>query len=617
MESERGSITQRRSKYGRPCDNCSLRKVKCDKTMPCSRCIKYDLPCTNNRETKKRGPKTMRPKTINTINLMYSKTMSSNPTITRPQVTTSPPDVFFQPHISLAELLPCLHIYQTWYYEIWPVLSVSQLTSSITSKETSGKLDLNPDNLQSYALCCALAGTIKEQLHFISSYDEVINIPQNLKYVDFIAECLRARNYCDYRFNPTIETILVSFFLHVYYTDVELCSPPALLYLREAISLAEILGLNDESRYQDLSIAEKHKLRNIYYILVITERFTCLDANIPVLLDANIPYASVIDEDHPSFGDFSEIVKIFALPDKSFFLNRFNSDVLNNPRFSKKLIFDIQKELTNIKTQDKTPEIQKLNILLSKNWMRLLVWNLCNSNKLIADNGYEDDCFNQNFPIKVARELLGSTQHLPLYAFESNGPGVSTKLLEIAEGISKIMNDNNFSIGYDTLTSILGIVSRLNNNITVSNDIQKRMNKILTSKRVMSLSDYNIANYERHSSTSSEKMFYESSPKIEMINENAGSVSGEEDCINDPETTSSTYPQFSGIAQDELSKWSPFSQLSMAFNIFSNAVSPDLGGNINERNVFQGYTPRSPFDTSSAILSKERHYQDDSISKDY
>lgn len=579
----------KRKKYGRPCDNCSLQKVKCDMIMPCLRCIRQNLPCTNIRGAKKRGPKKAARQTtiipdarsqeiMDTINMMYNSTMNIFTLSEEVQRVPNSSNDYFQPHIILAEFLPCLQIYQTWYYEIWPIISVSQLTSSISNKDDICSLDLNEENIQSYTLCCALAGAIKEHTNFVSSYDKIINIPDSLKSVDFIAECLRARNFCDYRSNPTIESILVSFFLHVYYSDIKPFSSSAILYLREAISIAELLGLHDESRFKDMSREEKCRIRNIYYILMIAERFTCLDAKIPVLLDAKLPYSSIVGKDNAMFDDFTEIIKIFALPDKSLFLNRSNSQLSNQVKISKEMILNLQKQLVHVTTQDNTSDIQKLNIILSKNWMRLLVWSLCKTNNLITNNRNLEDCFNANFPIKVARELLESTQNLPLYAFETNGPCVPAKILEIAEGLGQVLNENNFSIGYDTLSSLLSIISKLSNYIAVSTDIQQRISKIFNNKWVMSLSKYNITNFDLNYLNFPSNTLFETSPKTQMIKDCEEKVDSENDAFNDTHTSLpiNYYAMKSSI---EMSNLSPMSQLSLAFGIHSSVTSPKFGEN--------------------------------------
>lgn len=368
----------------------------------------------------------------------------------------------FQPRVVLAELIPFFQVYQTWFYELWPIVSVAQLTSSVCSRENGCDLSISHENIQSYALCCALAGALKHHIDSLSALQKIIEIPSNVASVDFIAECLRARNFGDYRSHPSLESVLASFFLHVYYSSAKL-NAPAILYLKEAIAIAELLGLHDNTKYTDKPLEERHRLRNIYYMLLVAERFTSLEADFSVLLDASLPY------EQSSVGDLSQIVKVFALPDKSFFTKRFN-------RNSVKIIPGIQDELCKISIGENSSEIQKVNVLLSKSWMQLLVWNHYNERQY--PDHLQNDCFSTNYPIQIARDFLATTQRVPFYAFETNGPCVTKKLLTVAESLSDAINEDNFGIGYDALTSVLEIISRLNQNNFIPSEMQQKLHQI-------------------------------------------------------------------------------------------------------------------------------------------
>lgn len=52
LDSVENSVTQPVPKSKRACDSCSIRKVKCDLRVPCSRCITHGLECTNIRVKK-------------------------------------------------------------------------------------------------------------------------------------------------------------------------------------------------------------------------------------------------------------------------------------------------------------------------------------------------------------------------------------------------------------------------------------------------------------------------------------------------------------------------------------------------------------------------------------
>lgn len=130
---------------------------------------------------------------------------------------------------------------------------------------------------------------------FISN-NSLYCIPQNIKDLNFVGECIRARTYMNYQYTPTLEILLTSF-LHV--AEVNKGSKAAgVLYLREAITMAQVIGLHKESTYQSKSIAEAHRMRKIYFLLLVTERFMCLDDSIPVVLDNSIREFTLNDEEY-------------------------------------------------------------------------------------------------------------------------------------------------------------------------------------------------------------------------------------------------------------------------------------------------------------------------------
>lgn len=62
--------SESRKKHIRACDACAIRKTKCEETRPCRNCRNNGLECTELRERKKMGPKTLRKRTIELINLL-------------------------------------------------------------------------------------------------------------------------------------------------------------------------------------------------------------------------------------------------------------------------------------------------------------------------------------------------------------------------------------------------------------------------------------------------------------------------------------------------------------------------------------------------------------------
>lgn len=481
-----------RAKYSRPCDGCALRKVRCDQRKPCSRCIEHNVPCTDNRLRKKCGPKHIHKKTRDSINNLSMGNLKINTLGNSNEILT------------IDKLLPCLQIYQTWYYGVWPVLSVAHLVSRIIQLNPSSDSTLTSENATSYSLCCAVCAAITRQLTFLTiGSNPIVDIPSNIESDGYAKEAIRARNLFDYRLTPTYDNLLISFFLYIYYVNVQGGIQAAIIYMKEAISIAQLLGLHDPRAYADKSPAEVHRLRKIYYMLLVTERFMCIEDNVPVCLEPSIPLPSLEDEEYSGLLEgFIELVKIFSIPDKKFFdnlinyskknpsnLNKFKNLFTSSGVPTKQWITKVQVELSKIHINNGSSDTQKLNIILSKYWMKSLAWHISSQNGLLLKNTktQSEVCLSYHYPIQIAKDFLIETQNLPLFAFESNGPGVCVKLLELALAVADsvnecIINKVDTFTAFNILTSVFNLVSKFKSDITITQELYEKVEAIVNKK---------------------------------------------------------------------------------------------------------------------------------------
>ncbi|KAI5963854.1 hypothetical protein KGF57_001230 [Candida theae] len=431
------------TKSRRACDSCSIRKVKCDLKVPCGRCVTHGLECTNIRVKKKCGPKKIHDKTRDAIKKLA--------------ITTALETNHFVPLISLETLLPCLNVYQVWYYGIWPVVSVAELISRIVEPSA-------------YALGCAICATITGQVKFMANQKLV---PKSILDIDFTSEAIRVK-----KTEPTLECILTSFFLHIALAHAD-AGATAVCYLRESITLAQIMGLDRVETYSS-SPAETHRMRKIYYLLVVTERFVGLESSLPVILEPSVPFPSLDDEEYSILiGGFKELVKIFAIPNKSIF-DQFRA--LKHDTNSFRLISTVQSQLQQITILEAAPDIQKANILISKYWMMTLTWEAASTNNMIDGSEF---CLSNEFPIAIAREFCETTRTLPLISFEFNGPGVCVKLQVIARALMKAVNITRNPTGYEYMRRIFDMLAQLKNEVRLSITQFQALELTLTSMESM------------------------------------------------------------------------------------------------------------------------------------
>lgn len=579
---------KRRGKYGRPCDRCASRRVRCmplPNSKRCVGCTNMNIECTHNRVRHKSGPKLRKRepeiKRESPQNMVlpllqpmapvvdgYPATMDSGamkiladldlgqaeiddtvvaaataeaalsfsvplvplaasvvgdgvpnvlaipavsnggipnlrgvPTATANTGPVAPEtgDIFeafltapvHLSKFSVDHLLPRLQVYQTWFYGSWPVLSVAELILTILDgaqmRYEKNTIRLTEQNAMLYALCCSVCAAITTQISFVSDKDTVLDY-NTFSASEYADEARRVRNLFDFSAAPNVQTLLSSFFLYAHYVNNKGRTLQAIIYLREAITIAQLLGFHEEISYEGKTRAEIHRWRKIYYTLLITERFMCFEDGMPVVLEPCIAFPNLDDEEYPSLlVGFTELIRVFSVPTKEFFAEiglKSNKQAHGEaPTTEKKeRILLVQQKLWNITLGiKKIANSQKLDVLLSRSWLRALAWHLTSENGLVMATGNADNCFDLEFPVTIAKDFLAQTKDLPMFAFEANGPGVCLKLLEIATSVTQtIQKENPSTFSLSVLESLFQIITKCENDVTLPLDTYQKIGNVIS-----------------------------------------------------------------------------------------------------------------------------------------
>lgn len=158
-------------------------------------------------------------------------------------------------------LAPALYIYHVRMFPVWPIVNVEEVVAALQT-------DTESKDFETYALATAIASATFGQLRL----DQSSLSNSTVTTQDFATACLRSRNMWDYKAEVNLNTVRTSFFLHVYYENQNSGGSQSLLYLREAITSAQMMGLHRESSYAGLSLDEKQIRRRVLWLLFVTER---------------------------------------------------------------------------------------------------------------------------------------------------------------------------------------------------------------------------------------------------------------------------------------------------------------------------------------------------------
>lgn len=160
---------------------------------------------------------------------------------------------------SVASLVLRLCIYRLRLFPVWPIVAVEDIITSLQRDEGDEEI---------YALANAMSAATMAQLKLDSS-----SHPETATGSSMEAECQRARTLSKNGQGATLNSLRIAFFLHVYHENQEAGGSRSLLFLREAITLAQIMGLHRESAYATLSTSEQEIRRRIIWLLFVTERY--------------------------------------------------------------------------------------------------------------------------------------------------------------------------------------------------------------------------------------------------------------------------------------------------------------------------------------------------------
>ena len=158
----------------------------------------------------------------------------------------------------MAALVLQLCVYRLRVYPIWPIIKVERLVASLQKPE--------PD-IEVFALAYAVAAATIARIKPKQSEQHGGVTAQMME-----AQCQYAKARRIPSLPPDLTTVRIPFFLHIYYEEIEPGGLRSIIYLREAITVAHMIGLHREVYYQGVLPEEQEIRRRTLWLLFVTER---------------------------------------------------------------------------------------------------------------------------------------------------------------------------------------------------------------------------------------------------------------------------------------------------------------------------------------------------------
>ncbi|KAI9764292.1 MAG: hypothetical protein M1840_008583 [Geoglossum simile] len=320
---------------------------------------------------------------------------------------------------------------------------------------------------EAYSLVTALCGLVVVQPRMDSESNPVASQEEKYEWpsVEYlIQEAVQGRARRDHIESPTLWTVITSFFLFACYFGLDRHNA-AWFYLRESITFAQLIGLPDEESYANLDEREATFRRRMFWLLFITERAYALQRHRPLSLQKSIGPPGVPEgEESLVLQGFLDLVNLFQHFDASFVsLWNHSSTALSDTLWVPRLQENLARALPDIGNRT---EIQQADLLISREWLKVVVWQLCLNKGLLSSKG-QDECTSFRFPISVARSMMAIGQQLPVNAMEPHGVGILEKVFDIGCSLADIMKvlpakSPSFEIGPpDYLVEMLRMLSTI------------------------------------------------------------------------------------------------------------------------------------------------------------
>lgn len=254
----------------------------------------------------------------------------------------------------------------------------------------------------------------------------------------FIAETRRSRQFCDHVEAPTLATVQTSFFLFAALFSMGRDNS-AWFYIREAMTMLQLQRFHEEDSYLKMADAQYATYcRRTFWLLFITERAYALQRHRPLTLQRTIDLPTVSPgPEAPILTGFLDLVSLFQNFDDTFLSlwNLASADTTTSPQSLIRLQDILKLSLPDV--SDRT-EIQQADLLVSKQWLKTMVWQLCVTKGLLSSSTTNESMSFQ-YPVTIARDVVAVSRLLSPKAFEANGIGILEKVFDIGCSLADVL----------------------------------------------------------------------------------------------------------------------------------------------------------------------------------
>ncbi|KAL2870835.1 putative C6 transcription factor (AmyR) [Aspergillus lucknowensis] len=488
------SMSLKQKSFKQACDNCRRRKIKCSRELPCDKCQRLLLSCSYSDVLRRKGPKfrTLYPLapihplvarqrqfvqcdaqqysadrewfadptsyplggsptspsfTLDEPQYMVPELPESCARLPPPELVSSPDSAISYTDSPPAVLLPSprvltppvllahVNVYLKYMFPIMPVVRREELQQDCH----------HPGGLSSqrYAFLASLCAATHIQLKLdgantasdCSLSQMGADGSSLMSGEELLTEAVRARKECDPIEDMNIESLLTSFFLFAAYGNLDR-QDHAWFYLCQATSMIFSLGLHRELTYSELNIEEAEQKRRVFWLLFITERGYALQQAKPVMLRNSIHKPQVLCSDDPilAYG-FINLIGVF----ENLSSNLYDWVSVGGGEGSLEMppTSAIQASLSKPISLEGVSEIQKVDILITQQWLQGMMWKL-SMTRASQPGSRSETVLPFHLPVSVAKAVLSVIAEASQGSVDAHGIGMEQKLFDLGVSVADV-----------------------------------------------------------------------------------------------------------------------------------------------------------------------------------
>lgn len=344
----------------------------------------------------------------------------------RPENATAADHDIFSPATSWYEIEHGVNLFFDRMYAVYPVVDERYLRSLLDDRNS-----LRGAEARLLWSICALT------LMAVDAWPSMNLEKRTLAARRYIRKCLEDRISSPYIEDVAVEDVLTSLFIAVTYFDLK-CRKNAWFYVREAITLAQAAGTDTVERDMKLQPAERLRRQRIYALLYISERGACIHDTFPVsilsapeLLCDRLP-----GEDLSVSTGLNLLFHLFSLLDLNYIQARNKLSLSGGTDKEYVELAMLQEQLCRDLDLTNVSEVQRADVLITQQWLRLMVWQTALRLGLISSTSINPS-YSYSYPIQIASSLQDVLKTLPSIAIEVHGLGIVSRSIHLHSSSAK------------------------------------------------------------------------------------------------------------------------------------------------------------------------------------